>query len=145
MLIFTDRQAPVTVAVPIMRDKTILIVTVTCHTSTEEVDQKTILVGLGVQVNLLSVNVAANLLVKIVTLSLEGQCTAITLGVILVLDTLGCQAFTVHGQHIPLPVVAAPLTVDLHTLPRDLVWDQTSQQTLEHPLMSERGAFLIAS
>mgnify|MGYP006863759522 FL=1 len=127
MLIFTHRQAPVTVAVPIMGDKTILVVTATGHTVSKEIDQKTVLVGLGVQVNLPSVNVAANLLVKIVTLSLEGQCTAITLGVIiLVLDTLGCQAFTIHGQYIPLSVVAAPLAVDLHTLPRDLVGDQTS-------------------
>ena len=106
MWIFTDRQASITVAIPFVGDKSILIVTSAAHTLSKEVDQESILVGLGVQVNLLSVNVAANLLVKIVTLSFEGQCTITTLGIILVLDTFGGEAFTIHSQHISLSVVA---------------------------------------
>ena len=126
MWIFTDRQASITVAIPFVGNKSILIVTSAAHPLSKEVDQESILVGLGVQVNLLSGNVATNLLVKIVTLSFEGQCTAITLGVILILDTLCSEAFTIHSQYTPLAVVAAPLTVHLHTRPRDLVWDQIS-------------------
>ena len=126
MWIFTDRQASITVAIPFVGNKSILIVTSAAHTLTKEVDQESILVGLGIQVNLLSGNVATNLLVKIVTLSFEGQCTITTLGIILVLDTLGGKAFTIHGKHISLAVVAAPLAVHLHTLPRDFVWDQIS-------------------